>query len=345
MSCYHPLKGFKYGLTNSGKDNYIITPFRTNHIEIHKDKVVRCDSTFISPKADQAISTYTEIPCGKCIGCRLDYSRQWANRCVLEMTKHRDSCFITLTYDDDHLHWTDTDEREFLYGEVEPLKFMTLKREDFTKFIKRLRKKVGKKISYFGCGEYGSVSKRPHLHIIIFGWKPDDLKFYKRSPEGYNYYNSDVLSSLWKYGYSVVGEANWETCAYTARYCMKKLDGDYKKFYEMNSIEPEFISMSLRPAIGKEWFISHNDYYANFSHIDLQTDFGSRPIYGIRYFDKLYEKENPEEMKKIKEQRNLFAKDKAALKLQQTTNDYTNMLLSEELNTIMKTKSLKRKEI
>lgn len=345
MSCYHPLKGFIYGKTVNGKDNYIITSQRIHHIEIHKDKIVQCGSTFISPRADQTINTFTEIPCGKCIGCRLEHSRQWANRCLLEMKEYDKNCFITLTYDNEHVPYSDTDEREFVYGEVEPKPLMTLRREHLTKFIKRLRGgHKQRKIRYFACGEYGSKTSRPHYHLIIFGWCPNDLKFYKRSEVGYNYYNSETLQKLWPYGYAVVGEATWETAAYTARYCMKKLDGELGKFYESNGIEKEFITMSRKPGIAKDWYSSHNDYYATFSSSYVATDYGNREITPIRYFDKLFDLEDPVRLQELKQSRKEFAEAKKTLKLQNTTKIYEEMMLDEELNTIQKTKSLVRKE-
>jgi hypothetical protein len=38
------------------------------------------------------------LPCGQCIGCRLQRSREWAARCVFEASRHEKNSFITLTY-------------------------------------------------------------------------------------------------------------------------------------------------------------------------------------------------------------------------------------------------------
>lgn len=43
------------------------------------------------------------LPCGRCIGCRLERSRQWALRLTHEKRFHAESAFITLTYDENHL--------------------------------------------------------------------------------------------------------------------------------------------------------------------------------------------------------------------------------------------------
>ena len=98
-----------------------------------------------------------QVPCGKCIGCRLDYSRKWAIRCVLEAQMHKENCFLTLTYDDEHLP-----------------KGEKLEKEEMQKFWKRLRKATGTKIRYYMAGEYGTEGGRPHYHACVFGWKPRD---------------------------------------------------------------------------------------------------------------------------------------------------------------------------
>ena len=79
-----------------------------------------------------------EVACGSCLGCRLDRSRMWATRIVHEASLHDDqhgNSFITLTYDDDHLP---DDEG--------------LKKSDFQRFMKRLRKAMPQRIRYLMCG-------------------------------------------------------------------------------------------------------------------------------------------------------------------------------------------------
>ena len=88
-----------------------------------------------------------QVPCGNCIGCRLDYSRQWANRCYLESLGSKNVYFITLTYDDEHLP-------------VGKFGNNTLVPDDLKKFLKDLRRYYSyhyklDNIRYFACGEYG----------------------------------------------------------------------------------------------------------------------------------------------------------------------------------------------
>ena len=82
MPCYFPLTAWRGPTLPSGKKGIV---FR------------RSEST-------GAASLFPiKLPCGQCIGCRLEYSRQWAFRCLAEKQMHKESCFVTLTLDDDHL--------------------------------------------------------------------------------------------------------------------------------------------------------------------------------------------------------------------------------------------------
>lgn len=74
-------------------------------------KICSYDTTFVYKKVDGEIwytsrdnfpgfvpgwihvKDFVEIPCGKCVGCRLKYSRDWADRCVLEAKQHEKISF------------------------------------------------------------------------------------------------------------------------------------------------------------------------------------------------------------------------------------------------------------
>jgi len=176
-----------------------------------------------------------ELPCGKCIGCRLEYSRQWAMRCMHEAQTNECNSYVTLTYNDKNL----------TYGHNQA----TLVPKDLQLFLKRLRKKTGKKISYYACGEYGDATKRPHYHLCIFGYDFPD-KIHVETKRDFKLYESRLLSGLWKAGIHRIGEVTFESAAYVARYIMKKQKGATKKIYSDLGIEPEFARMSLKPGIG-----------------------------------------------------------------------------------------------
>lgn len=166
--CTSPLKGFINGTTENGKKDLIVTPYTVDHIELLGDKKIRVNSPAITSK--YALTEFVEIPCGQCIECRLQRSRRWADRCMLELGYHESSYFLTLTYDNDHIPKNpliDYDTGE-IYAEN-----ATLVKKDLQDFMKRLRrayeyKGYDNKLRFFACGEYGSQTLRPHFHIIVF---------------------------------------------------------------------------------------------------------------------------------------------------------------------------------
>ena len=126
-------------------------------------------------KRDGYCDLEVQVPCGQCVGCRLERSRQWAIRCVHEASLHSRNCFITLTYDDAHLPG------------------ISLVPRDYVLFMKRLRKMFGAGIRFFHCGEYGSINFRPHHHAIIFNFDFEDKVLWSvRS--GVRLYRSAALS-------------------------------------------------------------------------------------------------------------------------------------------------------
>lgn len=202
MPCYHPLLAYK---AQSG--------------EIVWD--------------DRFVDTVGEIslPCGRCIGCRLERSRQWAIRCVHEASLHRRNCFVTLTYAE--------------------LSSPSLQPDDFNRFIKRIRKR--QPVRYYMCGEYGPQLQRPHFHACLFGVDFDDRLHFGTGESGESCDTSAELQRLWPHGFSTVGDLTFQTAAYTARYCVqKRLGKDAKAYY--GSLEPEYNRASLRPGIGFGFF-------------------------------------------------------------------------------------------
>jgi len=231
-----------------------------------------------------------KIPCGRCVGCRLERSRQWSVRIMHESQLHAENSFITLTYDDAHV----------------PSDY-SLRYPDFQKFMKRLRKHTGLPIRYYMCGEYGETFSRPHFHSCIFGFRPEDGVEFSKSG-GNPIYTSEVLSKLWPFGFSSFGELTFESAAYVARYVMKKITGDAAKSHyeviddatgEVIQRVPEFAHMSLKPGIGSGWYDKfHSDV---FPHDEvIARGFPCKPP---RYYDKLLKRTNSVMHDEIKLQR------------------------------------------
>lgn len=188
------------------------------------------------------------VPCGQCAGCRLDHSKQWAIRFMHEKQMHLLSSFITLTYDDAHLP-----------------EGGSLRIDHYQRFMKRLRHKFGDGIRFGGCGEYGDTTNRPHYHVLLLNCDFSDRKFYKMSDSGLPLFTSKQLDALWSengdcFGFSNIGNVDYDSCAYVARYVMKKIKGkdtcDFNLYDPATGIvrEPIFFTMSRKPGIGASWY-------------------------------------------------------------------------------------------
>lgn len=268
----------------------------------------------------------TGLPCGQCAGCRLERSRQWAIRMMDEASLHDKNCFITLTFDDEHLNARENP--------------MSLDKPEFQKFMKRLRKRLwndhkrrmkpilllagifSKKLvkwilektfkspRYYMCGEYGEQFKRPHYHAILFGVDFPDKKL-EKVVDGKYYFSSRILRELWPFGNNIITSVSFDTCAYVARYIMKKHLGkdawlQYFEHLDLQSGElfghrlAEYTTMSRRPGIGKAWIDKYlPDVYPRDKKFLKDRGYCRPP----KYYDSQYEIVNPSDFARIKQSR------------------------------------------
>lgn len=242
---------------------------------------------------DTVDSKKIKLPCGRCIGCRLERSRQWAMRLVHEKRFHARSSFITLTYAPEHLP-----------------KSGSLDLKHFQDFMKRLRKHEGEnKIRFFHAGEYGEKLGRPHYHAVIFG--EDFLEGrtdVQSTPRGDTTWCSPVLASLWPFGIHRVGDVSFESCAYVARYVTKKISGaaapgHYERVDaetgEIFQLKPEYATMSRRPGIGA----LHLEKYLKEIYPADEVVCRGHPSKPPKFYDKLLEKFDPVAYAEVKDNR------------------------------------------
>lgn len=273
-----------------------------------------------------------KVPCGKCIECRLNYARQWSFRLQAEMLYHEYNSFITLTYDDNHVPLSESGN-------------LTLRKSDFQKFMKRLRKNTGLDISYYACCEYGEHTLRPHYHAIIFGWFPDDLVFNRTNKFGNVLYTSPTLQKLWPFGFSLISEANVRTGGYCARYCTKKLTGPSAILaYDQLGIERPSALMSRRPAIGYQYFIDHIDDLIKYDKLSIATADGVLTISPPKYFFDKLQLTHPDIFDNIKERKEDVARFLDTLPEVSTYDSDMLNYYHDELSAI-RTRALKRGEI
>lgn len=247
------------------------------------------------------------LPCNSCIACRLRRSREWALRCMYEASKYPLNCFVTLTYKDEFVPSVDG--------------FHTLCKADFVRFMKRLRADQGPKIRFFQCGEYGEVCRvcgksryyckcqqfvktlgRPHHHVAFFNFDFIDKIFFQRK-KGIALYRSAILERLWPFGYSSISDLTFESAAYIAAYCVKKINGKLAAgHYEGR--EPEYNTMSRRPGIAHD-FVA--DYYADIYPKD-NIHFRGKEFRPPRYFDKVFDEIDSTAYTSILDKRKEFRK-------------------------------------
>jgi len=274
MPCYHPISAFRSKFTNAdtGKRNIVFNP------------------------REALAESELQIPCGQCIGCRLERSRNWAVRCVHEAQMHEHNCFITLTYAPEHLP-----------------KDGSLQLRHFQLFMKRLRRETKGKVRFFHCGEYGEKNRRPHYHACLFGFDFPDKKHWK-TVNGEKYYTSDLLGKLWPFGFSTIGEVTFESAAYVARYVLKKITGGaaLEHYNDIDRITGEIVSsraaeyttMSRRPGIGKPWF----DKFSGDLFPSDECVINGHLVKVPKFYNQKFEELHKEAYEQIKMEREISAK-------------------------------------
>lgn len=302
MACYYPIHGYRSKSVNdTGKRSVVFKQEQGFH--------------------DLPVT----LACGRCHGCRLERSRQWAIRCLHESQLWPDNIFVTLTYDEQNLPNNNS-----------------LVKSHHQDFIKRLRKKYCpqidpitgktyyKKIRYYHCGEYGEETHRPHYHTLIFNHDFEDKQLYSER-QGQRLYVSEALEKLWGKGFCTIGEVTFESAAYVARYIMKKINGeDQADHYlalepitgEIHPIIPEYTTMSRRPGIGAGWYKKYKTDVYPHDYVVVNGKKMKPP----RYYDSLLESDNKGEFDKLKSDRR-----KAAL-LDAENQTYERLIVREKVS-------------
>lgn len=249
--------------------------------------------------------TPIKVPCQRCKGCKLEKSRQWAVRCEHEAQMHSENCFLTLTFDREHL----------------PVDYSVHPRH-MQLFIKKLRKSLHpKRIRFYLGAEYGDENLRPHYHVIIFNHDFNDKIFYETTKRGDTLYTSPTLSKLWGQGLATLGAVTFHSAGYTARYSTKKITGPKASDFYLRThpdhgficrVRPEFSLMSRRPGIGASYFAKYKDEIVQSDEV-MSNGRRARPP---RYYDQQL---TEEELRPIALQRKIEGK---RFKQPDTYNNY-----------------------
>lgn len=257
--------------------------FRPVQVEVRRKSVVA---------GGARVGQWQTVPCGKCVGCRATQARGWAvrilhERQVVEESGLSDgsllspSWFVTLTYDDKSLPESGA-----------------LCSEDFRNFVRRLRRRVGR-FGYFGCGEYGSYSKRPHYHAVLFGVDFLDRSIFRYAGSG-PVWRSPSLEAAWDLGISEFGTVTEASASYVAGYVTKKLGDSVNVNFSTGEILPSpFTRTSQRPPLGERWI---RRYWRDVYPRDYVV-FGGAEVKPPRFYDKWMDKHQPEVMESVRAKR------------------------------------------
>lgn len=182
------------------------------------------------------------VPCGKCGACLHNRRTDWSFRLKEELKTSTSAWFITMTYTDENLPYSK-------YG------IPTINKKALQNFLKRVRKhhhtnneKSSPRyvkmppVRFYGVGEYGTKTDRPHYHVILYN---------------IHFQTATKMDKLWPFGQikmSPVGDAQMH---YITKYHVNSkedreiLDESSGELQSLSNLRiPEFSLQSTKPGIG-----------------------------------------------------------------------------------------------
>lgn len=162
------------------------------------------------------------VPCGKCAFCLATRRSDWCSRISYERKLHYDSAFITLTYADWKLP---------MRNGIPQLSKPSKKGNSHLQLWFKKVRKAGYQFRYFAVGEYGSQTLRPHYHVLVFGFIPED-----------------VVRRCWDKGIVHIGRVSTSSVLY----CLKYVVNASARIMREGRVKP-FAVMSRRPGLGANY--------------------------------------------------------------------------------------------
>lgn len=269
----------------------------------------------MSSKGDISHPIY--LPCTKCELCLKARKLDLMTRLVMEGWTHPDSICATFTYAPEHLP-----------------RGGNLSKRDAQLLVKRIRVHLARaglgKIRAHVVGEYSPLKMRPHLHVIVYGWWPDDAAYRGKSRAGNQEFRSRTLSDLWGKGDVSFQRFTAAAAGYVAKHQASKMrrkgaealavrqpDGSWQ------FLEPEFELRPLRPGLGAAFFDKYKGQLL--AHDFSVVDGHKVPL--PKYFDTLAKRHDPGLLSDIKAERALRAADPKVV----ANSTYERLAVREEV--------------
>ena len=200
------------------------------------------------------------LPCGKCGVCRTNMVNSWIPRFLGECKTSEFQIFVTLTYDDQHLRFSENG-------------IASVCKRDCQLFFKSLRSSLGEgSVRYYLCGEYGGRGLRPHYHVLLFGSGLDQGEC------------ESAIAKYWPHGHVHCGTVTGGSIRYCANFHINKCATP-------DGAEPSFTLMSRRPGIGGLYFDAK---LSNVSTGRLFHIHEGRPYNFGRYYKQRYTRQTGE---------------------------------------------------
>lgn len=198
------------------------------------------------------------VPCGKCLPCQKKRRSEWSLRLEHEYLFSDSAFFITLTYNDYHIPRTkegyQTLHKKHLQNYIKRLRNDHVKYvSEYFKCSKKDVKHKAKPLRYYAVGEYGSKTRRPHYHLILFNM---DIA------------NIAPLTKQWKSGFADVGTVTSASINYVTKYMFKQFNRKTDKR------TPPFSLMSKKPIIGQAYLENYGVHHIQSESLEVRDQNG-----------------------------------------------------------------------
>ena len=220
------------------------------------------DSFYAIDRDDDAVPMFLAIPCRKCALCRKRNAREWMFRAVAETQSSRSvPYFITLTYNPANRP-VDGVDKKHVQDFLKRLRQILTRDHDYTE-----------KIRYFAAAEYGSHTKLPHYHLILWNMPMymSAMDVYKIVHQAWSVRKRVYNKLTHRFDWDYVGELGFVYCKPCTQggiqYCMKYMR---KESDVPAGCKPTFYLSSRRGGgLGYKWCLDHVLWF--YQHPDVLT--------------------------------------------------------------------------
>jgi len=194
------------------------------------------------------------VPCGKCLPCQKKRRSEWSLRLEHEYLFSDSAFFITLTYNDLHIPRTKQGYQTLFKKHVQD--YIKRLRNDHVKYVSKTlnisKKEVkfrAKPLRYYAVGEYGSKTRRPHYHLILFNMDIGNIA---------------PLQNQWKKGFADVGTVTSSSINYVTKYMFKQFNR------KTDRRTPPFSLMSKKPIIGNAYLQNYGTHHIESESLEVR---------------------------------------------------------------------------